>query len=166
MKALKALTLWRPWPAAIIHGGKRVENRTWTPPREMLGQDIAIHAGLRVDDGAVRAVRFSGSVGADLLPGPTGIVAVVRLVGWIDERTHPRTCAGVSAEDARCVANSVWFDGPVGWVIDTVRPLAEPVPCRGAQGLWTVPDEVAAAVAFATLAALREPLLCGRGGAA
>lgn len=162
---MKALTLWRPWPAAILYGGKRVENRTWTPPREMIGQDIAIHAGQRVDDGAVRAVRFSGCVGADLLPGPTGIVAVVRLVGWIDERAQPRTCADVSAEDARCVADSVWFEHQVGWVLDRVRPLAEPVPCRGAQGLWTVPDDVAVVVEAAMLPALPDLRLGGKGGA-
>ena len=41
---MKALTLWRPWAAAIVHGTKRVENREWTPPRSMLGQDMADEA--------------------------------------------------------------------------------------------------------------------------
>lgn len=160
---MKALTIWRPWAAAIVHGTKRVENRTWVPPESMLGQDIALHAGLRVDAGAVREV--ARAVHRDHLPGPTGIVAVVRLVGCIDVRMERLTFMGLSADAARVAASSPWFDGPTAWVLDRVRPLAEPVPCRGAQGLWTVPDEVAAAVAFATLAPLREPLLCGRGGA-
>lgn len=39
-----------------------------------------------------------------------------------------------------------------GHIYADVRPLPEPVPCRGAQGLWNVPDDVEAAV----LAQLRE----------
>lgn len=32
------------------------------------------------------------------------------------------------------------------WRLEDVRRLAEPVDCRGAQGLWDVPDDIAAAV--------------------
>jgi hypothetical protein len=28
------------------------------------------------------------------------------------------------------------------WALIDVQPLAPPVPCRGAQGLWTVPEHV------------------------
>src|SRR5690606_7103750 len=36
---------------------------------------------------------------------------------------------------------SHWFVGPFGWQLtDPVAP-PEPVPCRGAQGLWRVPTE-------------------------
>lgn len=38
-----ALTLWRPWAWAIIHGPKRVENRTWKPPASFIGKRIGIH---------------------------------------------------------------------------------------------------------------------------
>jgi hypothetical protein len=31
-----------------------------------------------------------------------------------------------------------------GWFLSGVRPLPEPVPCRGSLGLWDVPTEVAA----------------------
>jgi hypothetical protein len=39
-----------------------------------------------------------------------------------------------------------WFTGPYGWTLDDVVALPAPVPCRGAQGLWPVPDDVAALV--------------------
>ncbi len=53
MTATHALTLHRPWPWAIIHGSKRVENRSWAPPAWLIGQRLAIHAGKRWDaDGA------------------------------------------------------------------------------------------------------------------
>ena len=36
--------------------------------------------------------------------------------------------------------------GRYAWLLDDVRALAEPVPCRGRQGLWTLPEEVARAL--------------------
>lgn len=42
---LQALTLMCPWAHAIAYWGKNIENRTWTPPRSLIGQCIAIHAG-------------------------------------------------------------------------------------------------------------------------
>jgi hypothetical protein len=35
---------------------------------------------------------------------------------------------------------------PVGWVLDDVIALDEPVPCPGAQGLWQLPIDVEARV--------------------
>lgn len=45
---MKALTLWPEWAWAIMHLGKDVENRTWHPPKNILGQRIALHAGRKV----------------------------------------------------------------------------------------------------------------------
>jgi len=44
--AMRALTLRQPWAWAIVHGQKRIENRPWKPWRDIIGQRIAIHAGL------------------------------------------------------------------------------------------------------------------------
>lgn len=156
MQQVKALTLWRPWAAAIVHGKKRVENRGWTPPCSMLGQDIALHAGKTLDDDDVNDDIVASGVPRDLLPGPIGIVAVVRLVGFVDTRHDRLVFAGVSIDAARAAIDSEWFGGDVGWVFDRVRPLAEPVPCRGAQGLWDLPPDVEAAVTAAMLPALPE----------
>lgn len=43
---------------------------------------------------------------------------------------------------------SPWFFGPFGWILEEIRPLAEPVPCKGALGLWTVPAHVEALMRF------------------
>jgi len=96
---MKALTLWRPWPAAIIHSTKRVENRTWVPPRWQLGKDFALHAGKTVDDSTVEDLISAAmnmdeaGVSPDLLPGPLGIVAVVRLA----VHACPDDCGGGDA---------------------------------------------------------------------
>ena len=81
---MKALTLWRPWPAAICYFGKRVENRTWCPPAYLLGQDLAIHAGVRIDEAEVEDLIYNEDDARAVLPGHMGIVAIVRVAGVID----------------------------------------------------------------------------------
>ena len=131
---MKALTLWRPWTWAICHPSpkaKRVENRTWSPPRSLIGQDLAIHAGRRYD--GADACRFIARILGELPPVQAhcreGIVAVARLAGL---RFPP--------------SNDPWLVGPVGWLLDNVRVLPRPIACKGAQGLWTLPPDVEAEV--------------------
>jgi hypothetical protein len=40
------------------------------------------------------------------------------------------------------VLENFWWAGPVGWLLDDVRELVEPVPARGMPGVWTIDDEV------------------------
>ena len=42
---MKAITLHQPWASLIAHGVKTIETRSWAPPRRLIGQRIAIHAG-------------------------------------------------------------------------------------------------------------------------
>ena len=130
---MKALTLWRPWTWAIASSSphaKRIENRTWSPPRYILGDEIAIHAGKHYDDDAWESIA---DVMQEHPPGPmlcpTGIVAVARVVGY---------CTKANVRDE----HRAWFTGPKAWILRDVRTLCEPVPCSGAQGLWIVPADV------------------------
>jgi hypothetical protein len=128
---LRALTLWRPWGVAIVRHGKRIENRTWAPPRWLIGKDIAIHNGKRVDREGIAALmsilrgeRTAFAMDAQSLLGPEGaVIGVARVTGFVEESASP------------------WFCGPVGWTLDNVRECA-PIPCRGAQGLWMLPADV------------------------
>lgn len=147
---MKALTLHRPWAWAIAHADKRVENRGWQPPDSLLGQRFAIHAGLKYAADAAEWIRREVGISVpskDSMPAGV-IVATVRLVGYIDDdlwiRPDPDDDAHMDAVD-----ESPWFCGPIGWVLDDVRALAEPVACKGAQGLWTVPADVEARIAGA-----------------
>lgn len=63
---MKALTVWQPWASLIAIGAKPYEFRGWKPPRSIIGQRIAIHAGARpVKAGEVRALilALKGSPG-------------------------------------------------------------------------------------------------------
>ena len=65
-----------------------------------------------------------GEVTLRMLSRYVGIVAVAAFGGAVTESESP------------------WFGGPVGWVLSDIIVLPEPVPCRGAQGLWDIPDDV------------------------
>ena len=43
---MHALTLRHPWVWAVAHLGKRIENRTWEPPEDLIGKHIAIHGSV------------------------------------------------------------------------------------------------------------------------
>jgi hypothetical protein len=107
-----------------------VENRTWAPPQRLVGQRIAIHAALRIDQAAVAAAAEAGFVLPD--PLPTGVlVGTVRLVGV----HHASTCR------SQC---SAWAQpGVQHWELADPRPLHRPLPCIGRQRLWTVAAELA-----------------------
>jgi hypothetical protein len=131
---LRALTIKQPWASAIAYGTKTVENRSWEPPRLPGGQELAIHAGKSSDVGAWPPIGQFWDASQPL----GAILAVATLAGchdW-DECENP--------DGSLCTPWSQRFQWH--WQISNVRPLAEPVPCRGFQKLWTVPDEAEAAV--------------------
>lgn len=129
---MKALTLYQPWATLIIHGPKRIENRRWTPPKDLIGKRIAIHAGKTIDGGAVirhedTLLKATGGV----FEIPTGVVLGTAIVyGYVTR------------------SDDEWFSGPIGWQLAEVRALPEPIPCRGAQGLWDLPPDVEAQLPF------------------
>lgn len=53
---MKVLTVRQPWAWAIIHGGKDIENRSWSPPSSLIGERFAIHAALSFDRQAVALI--------------------------------------------------------------------------------------------------------------
>jgi hypothetical protein len=129
---MKALTLWQPWAHAIVHLGKRIENRRWPPPKYLKGQAFAIHAGKGFDEDSTEELKRFGMlarhVGRDYFDRGA-VVAVARLKG---SETDIEKIDGTQR---------FWFAGPVGWILTDVRPV-RPVVCRGAQGLWNLPPEI------------------------
>lgn len=133
------LTLWRPWSWSIVHGSKRIENRSWFR-KSLAGQWIALHAGKTWDyEGAAKIAEVHPEIPRSADAHPLGIVGVARVVGayelWAEQAPE-----GMTWE-----AHGRWAFGPWCWVLDDVRAI-EPVPCRGAQGLWPLPADVLARV--------------------
>lgn len=126
---IRGLTLWQPWAWAVAHAGKTIENRPWAPPAEMVGQLLAIHAGLhRPSQIDIDFVRLTGGRWANWVSQPRvwthgAIVAVARLHRVVTESDSP------------------WFFGPFGWELTDVRAI-QPVSCKGRQRLWRLPQDV------------------------
>lgn len=142
---LRILTVRQPWAWAIIHGGKDVENRVRNIAGDYRGP-VAIHSGLLVDQAGLDDHRVRGAITLDTLVNDvflTGnIIGVVDLVDVHDPTDmlfghspdHPTTC-------------SLWAE-PAAFhlVLENPRPLAEPIPFKGALGLRRMDEETTAAV--------------------
>ena len=132
---MRALTVHDPWTTAIARGVKPIENRKRPPPSTVtVPFEMAVHASVKPpSDRLMRQVMA-------LWPGlawnatfyPGHVIAVVDVVGWYWLRDRK--------------TGNPWEMGPACWELANVRTLAEPVPCRGQQGLWTLPADVEAAV--------------------
>lgn len=135
---MKALTIQHPWAWAILHGGKKIENRTWACSHR---GPLVIHAGKSTAwmdrenpldwphrYGVALPQRGDLTFGAIL-----GVVDLVYSVPLIQVENF--------------AALDEWrFDrfreGPICWLLRNPRPFARPIPWKGAQGLWDVPDEI------------------------
>ncbi|GHJ34302.1 ASCH domain-containing protein [Streptomyces hygroscopicus] len=121
---MKALTVRQPYADAIIHGTKRVENRTQRPPADVLGRLILIHAGLEPHASGVTAADFTDEQWPDVRGA---IIGMAKLTGC-----HLET-------DGCCVP---WgMAGHWHWELDKVSAL-RPVPAKGKLGLWNPEQSV------------------------
>ena len=163
---MRGLTLRIPWSFAVTHLGKPVENRTWRPRVLKLGEDFAIHAGrpprLAVDgkhytaagathiDEIIEAIRWMDGLGLLKGHGPvamrtlldagvSSVVAVVRFGGIV---FTGEPAINLTSEGPARWSGSKWFVGPIGWLLEDVRVLKEPVPCRGQAGLRELSPDV------------------------
>ena len=81
---MKALSIKQPWLWAITDLDKRIENRTWKPPQNIIGQRIALHASKKDDPhGEQKLYDIAGiHPPTDLHRGT--IVATACIIGWLD----------------------------------------------------------------------------------
>lgn len=163
---MRGLTLIQPYASSIAlealrpGHGKPVENRTWPPPASIIGERIAIHAGAKKPDPAWGLPPGAAELLGDLDALPrSAIVCTAVVVGALDCRkgmSQPRIVGADLFDDPRKASrlrslfSSRWWVGPVGWLLAEIVDCREPVPCKGAMGLWTVPDDVRARVELQT----------------
>lgn len=158
---MRALTLTQPWAGLVASGVKLVENRPRpVMKRGEIGTRFAIHASRVIDEGVYRVIRD----GAPDLFVPTRIANVrsmredvyrltritssVIAVATLRDQFHMDSDEDAVVELGTLgILDQVRFAfGPVVYVLDDVRALAKPIECRGYQGFWTLPADVAAKV--------------------
>lgn len=160
---MKALSLWQPWASAMAAGSKTNETRHW---RTNYRGPLAIHAAKRR---VVDELIFFGScwnwVGA---LGPLeatfgrdwklwnelpfgAIVAIGNLVDCRPTESFTQGELDVKRYQDDDVSKLYgWTErqmgdydlGRFGWVFENLRALPEPIPFKGSQGFFEVPDEL------------------------
>lgn len=148
-----ALTVHQPYSWALAAGHKPVENRTWRPGLEHVGKLVGIHAGKAIDPAEGECWRSVAVPGPrDLTCG--ALIGVARLVGVVRVTVDLRDGRAGKARWVMMLGRSAmetlsddladrirpWWRGPWGWFFEEAVLLPEPIPMRGQQGLWRIPD--------------------------
>ena len=127
---MKALTLTQPWATAIAVGVKSVETRSWSTRYR---GPLAIHAakGMDVDAFAMAAyLRDLRLLDIPVARLPRGaVVARCTLVDVVPVR-H---IAALTTEE-RLLGD--YSEGRFAWILEDAEAFPEPIPARGALGLW------------------------------
>ncbi|OZE10228.1 hypothetical protein CH249_14200 [Rhodococcus sp. 05-2255-3B1] len=153
---MKALTVQQPWAWAIIDGGKTIENRTqnWK-----YRGPLAIHAGNRWSERGERSPLVKAEYrkmmtelappqplvgwefGGKMVRWPFRTGAIIGIVNLVD--VHPEAgCCKPWGEASYPDPTGKERRQIVHLVLDNVTPLAEPIECVGALGLWTPKREI------------------------
>lgn len=138
---MKAISLTQPWATLVAIGAKKYETRSWSTNYR---GPLAIHAA----KGYPRSAQYLAQETQpfrDVLNRPNeelprgAIIAIVELTGCI----HTEDFWNLTEQER---AFGDYGPRRYAWQLTNVRELQYPVPCKGALGLWTVPDEVMAKV--------------------
>lgn len=141
---MKCISLWQPWATLLVYGHKLHETRSW--PTQVRGI-VAIHAAKHKDpEGRVLTLEhpFCDALnGAEFDDLPFGcLLGTVRLVDCIrTEAVYPETLPSGWAGMPPDYFFGNFEAGRWAWKCDCPLQLAEPIPYRGEQGFFEVPDE-------------------------
>jgi hypothetical protein len=137
---VRAISLWQPWASLVAVGAKRVETRHWPAPTTIVGQRIAIHATKTRDWLHLCSVEPFASYVADREALPLGAIVATVVVDR-SRRITPEAAAQLELEAPHEFAFGNYAGG-YAWVLRDVKKLDEPIPFRGSQGIFEVPDEL------------------------
>jgi len=144
---MKAITLTQPWASLMALGAKRQETRSW--PTTLTGE-VAITAAKNFpkDCRELCMSRDFGRFVPDWKSLPTScVLAVGTLVKCV--RTESEFARLGELATPESFAELLFGDySPFRFVhvYTDIKPLREPVPCRGALGYWELPSDIEALV--------------------
>jgi hypothetical protein len=140
---VKALTICQPYAHLIVlpdddDRAKRVENRRW--PTSYRGP-LLIHAGKSREWLDLDSTGLADTYGIPLASMVFGaIVGVCKVVDCFTTQ-HPMD-KDSAIRRRPWLAGHQHIEGPFCFVLAECRAFDKPIPCRGAQGFFNVPDEV------------------------
>ena len=135
---MKAISLWQPWASAIALGHKSIETRGWSTRYR---GPLAIHAAKRwTAEEREMAEIFETDYGLEGLSDPPRgcVLAVAELIS-VRPTDHLIETIGMTEE---MLGN--YGPGRFGFMLENVRRFEDPLPYRGMQGFFEVPDKMLA----------------------
>lgn len=154
---LPALSIWPPRGSMVVDGRKWIEARSKPTSHRGL---VAIHSTLRAceDDDPIWQQTTPGTHW-DVRGSIIGVACLVDCLPMYASNGASRPKAGLDtrslilyrrsrpAMDVSRQAPLTWVvDGMFAYVLDAARPLPNPIPMPGGQGVWRVPREATAHV--------------------
>jgi len=117
---MKTLSIRQPWASLIAHGFKDIENRTW---RTTFRGPFLLHASQNLANDP-RAEILAARHGLSLIDLPRGgIIGRCELIDCVES------------------SNSLWFEGPYGFVLGDATPLKF-LAFRGRLGFFEIPEHI------------------------
>ena len=139
---MKAISLWQPWASAMAFGWKRNETRSWATKYR---GPLLIHAAKKIvgwPSIEIQAIFWEHEVFDDIAFEPSALPRGVLLckVDLVD-------CKKIFIHNRPEGIERVLGDYTPGrfmWITDNLKPFLYPIPYRGSQGFFDVPDEILA----------------------
>ncbi len=143
---MKCISLWQPWASLWLSPRKVHDTRHWSTSHRGW---LLVHAAKRFEkkfeaDDPLRLIlddEFGGHWAMDL---PTGaLIGMVEIVACrrTEEIAFPQPIE--SSDDYQC---GDFGDERFGWQRGGYRCFDRPIPYRGAQGIFSVPDNLIPAI--------------------
>jgi activating signal cointegrator 1 len=164
---MNGISLWQPWASLCVIGAKSHETRSWPPPRNVLGQTLAIHAAQKWN--RVVAKMCLSSPACDVLAptypellrymgqsygwyGPHGsvrrflplgkIVGLVRVVGFFHTGTPGNPSPEVLALSERERAFGDYSPNRYAWKLADPVWFQTPIRFEGSQRVFSIPNSL------------------------
>lgn len=136
---MKCTSIWQPYASLVVHGHKLIETRSWPAPASLIGETIGI-AATKLIRPEQKAVMQDPDF--RLYYDETGLPELDELpMGCVLGTALLHSCDIITEEDLEDVTDEEkafgwWSEGRYAWRLRYARPFPEPIPVRGAQGIW------------------------------
>lgn len=136
---MKALSLWQPWASLMMTPRKRFETRSWATSYR---GPLLIHAaktkkGFEDMDQLLGAVLFEEGLAVFPMGGLLGIVELKNCITTEGPTTRAMLRTRLTEE---IVGN--YGPGRFAWETELIHVFKQPIPFKGKQGLFLVPDDI------------------------
>lgn len=128
-----AISIRQPWAWLVVNGYKDIENRSWQTNYKGL---LIIHAGKKRDRDE-EDIEWAFNT-AMMTSGDKYSYLRSR---YEKEKVLGALIGSVMVDNCVSVSDSYWFSGPFGFVMSQPKVWGQPIPYRGALGLFSVTME-------------------------